>query len=273
MGKTGGGKLLCDIPAHVRGMADEHVKYAAQMHLSFLVVRLLGISEKSKREPSKRQSTDPNPLHIPDSPEEAELMLRLLTPLAKAQTALATIYGLRFCMESLGGVGYLENHEDPLLNIARLFRDANVLSIWEGTTDVMADDVARVIKGPQGDKVLKVMREWVYSATKTGGKVRLNSERGNLLDRWTAWENMIQSSSREELKWKGRDIMEELDKIVCGCLLVLDAESDGNDLSREKAKRWVDRPFKDDKVRNWEVHAAWDKKIVFGDAASEKARL
>jgi alkylation response protein AidB-like acyl-CoA dehydrogenase len=271
-----GGKVLSDVPAHVRGMADEHVKYAAYMHLSFLTVRLLGISEDSKRHSSKKRelrASSSNPLHIPETIEDAGLMLRLLTPLAKAQTALATIYGLRFCMESMGGVGYLENHEEPLLNIARLFRDANVLSIWEGTTDVMADDVARVIKGPRGEDVLRVMKEWVHRATKRGGKVRLNSERGNMLDRWTAWEDMIRHSTKEELKWKGRDVMEELDKIVCGCLLVLDAESDGNELSREKAKRWIDRPFKEDKVRSWEAHAAWDKKIVFGTESSEKPRL
>jgi alkylation response protein AidB-like acyl-CoA dehydrogenase len=278
VGRVGvtGGTLLCDMPAHVRGMADEHVKYAGYMHLSFFIVRLLGIAEESKRETEKKDRPLPvasNPLHIPDSTEDAELMLRLLTPLAKAQTALATIFGLRFCIESMGGVGYLENHEDPLLNIARIYRDANVLSIWEGTTDVMADDVARVIKGAQGEKVLKVMREWVHSATKRGGRVNLNSERENLLDRWTAWEHQVNSSGKEELKWKGRDVMEELDKIVCGCLLVLDAETDGDELARERAKRWVDRPFKDDKVRDWKAHAAWDKKIVFGSEVSGKARL
>lgn len=63
-------------------------------------------------------------------------LLRLLTPAVKGITAKKAIAGLAECMESLGGVGYLEN-EDMQFNIARLYRDANVLSIWEGTTDMM----------------------------------------------------------------------------------------------------------------------------------------
>lgn len=42
-------------------------------------------------------------------------------------------------MECLGGVGYLEN-EDIQFNITRLYRDVNILLIWKGTTDIMADD-------------------------------------------------------------------------------------------------------------------------------------
>jgi len=51
-------------------------------------------------------------------------------------------------MESLGGVGYLEN--EPLFNVARLYRDCSVLSIWEGTTDVLAADIVRVLKPSRG---------------------------------------------------------------------------------------------------------------------------
>jgi alkylation response protein AidB-like acyl-CoA dehydrogenase len=64
---------------------------------------------------------------IPD-PSKAEHLLRLLTPVAKGVTAKKAIAGLAECMESLGGVGYLEN-EDMQFNITRLYRDTNALSI------------------------------------------------------------------------------------------------------------------------------------------------
>lgn len=48
----------------------------------------------------------------------------------KAYTAKRSLAGISECMEAIGGVGYLEN--EPELNIARLERDAQVLTIWEG---------------------------------------------------------------------------------------------------------------------------------------------
>ena len=128
-------------------MARQQVKYAAFMHLTFFTVLLLGIAENesssSSTPPSNVSSLMSTPIQqlLPE-PISAPLLLRLLTPVIKGLTAKASIAGLNECMESLGGVGYLEN-EDVELNIARLFRDACVLSIWEGTTDVMATDVLR----------------------------------------------------------------------------------------------------------------------------------
>src|SRR5947207_16010165 len=100
------------------------------MHLGFFTVVLLGISEhptaldemKSKEEES----------HFVKDVDQANALLRLLTPVAKAQCSKAAIKGLQECMESLGGIGYLEDEQE--FNIARLFRDTNVMSIWEGTT-------------------------------------------------------------------------------------------------------------------------------------------
>ncbi|KAL0476186.1 hypothetical protein QR685DRAFT_514708 [Neurospora intermedia] len=48
-------------------------------------------------------------------------------------------------MELLGGVGYLLNSDSEHLNLARLFRDACVGAIWEGTTDILASDTLRAL--------------------------------------------------------------------------------------------------------------------------------
>ena len=61
----------------------------------------------------------------------AKHLLRLLTPALKGHCSKTAIAGLQECMECMGGVGYLEN-DDMQFNIARLYRDANVLPIWEG---------------------------------------------------------------------------------------------------------------------------------------------
>ena len=112
--------------------------------------------------PGQNNNDDDSPVN---SVEEAIALARLLTPVAKSMCSKAAIAGLQECMESLGGVGYLEDEGE--LNIARLFRDVNVQSIWEGTADVMATDVVRVFKGRQGPAILADFEHWVERHLKT----------------------------------------------------------------------------------------------------------
>ncbi|PGH08693.1 hypothetical protein AJ80_07814 [Polytolypa hystricis UAMH7299] len=260
------GKLLTNIPAHVRALAQEHVKYSANMHLVYLVVALLGISEG--QDSSNTQAAQAS--IIPQSNEQAMALLRLLTPMAKAQTALRSIKGLRACMENLGGVGYLEN-EDPMLNIARIFRDTCVLSIWEGTTDVMADDVVRVMKGRDGQACSAAVQSWVEHALQVAIKHGFVPEAQKLKGLWEGWANDTKTKDGERLRWEGRKYMATLERIVCGCLLILDATRDNDPVSREIARRWIQPQA--ELYDSWKVETAWDKKIVFGGDESATARL
>ncbi len=65
-------------------------------------------------------------------------LLRALTPLAKAGTARMAVEVASLACESLGGNGYVQ----PWVT-ERLLRDAQVLPIWEGTTNVQALDFLR----------------------------------------------------------------------------------------------------------------------------------
>jgi acyl-CoA dehydrogenase len=67
-----------------------------------------------------------------------ELALRVLTPLIKYHTAREAVDTASACAELLGGNGYIE--EWP---VARFMRDAQVLPIWEGTTNILVLDVLR----------------------------------------------------------------------------------------------------------------------------------
>ncbi|PGH12444.1 hypothetical protein AJ79_04280 [Helicocarpus griseus UAMH5409] len=260
-----GGKLLTDVPAHVRALARDHVMYHGQMHLSYLVVSLLGISEG--QDCRLAQATRAGIL--PTDAQQANALLRLLTPMAKAQTALRSINGLRACMENLGGVGYLEN-EDPLLNIARVFRDTCVLSIWEGTTDIMADDLVRVIKSRQGPAILLAVDQWVANALAIA-KHSFEREGAKLQREWEQWLQSSKTKDKEQLKWEGRDLLVGLEHVICGLLLVLDAVRDNNPAAREIARRWI---LQDQATYgSWEDEAAWDKMIVFGDEGTATARL
>ena len=70
----------------------------------------------------------------------AEAELRIVAPLAKLATGRLAVSSASEYVECFGGAGYVEDTGVP-----RLLRDAQVLPIWEGTTNVLALDVLRAI--------------------------------------------------------------------------------------------------------------------------------
>jgi hypothetical protein len=160
-------------------------------------------------------------------------LLRLLTPVVKGVTAKKAIAGLAECMENLGGVGYLEN-EDMQFNIARLYRDANVLSIWEGTTDMMAHDVLRVLYGKTSKEVIAAMDAWVWSPLGTEDKT---AEQGMIVGGWwKSFRTAMETSEKEEMEMRSREMMERLADVVMGVLLGIDARRDSDETASETAK-------------------------------------
>ncbi|MEJ3744334.1 acyl-CoA dehydrogenase family protein [Actinomycetes bacterium KLBMP 9797] len=71
---------------------------------------------------------------------DAAAELRVVAPLAKLATGRLAVASASEYVESFGGAGYVEDTGVP-----RLLRDAQVLPIWEGTTNVLALDVLRAV--------------------------------------------------------------------------------------------------------------------------------
>jgi alkylation response protein AidB-like acyl-CoA dehydrogenase len=67
-------------------------------------------------------------------------LLRILTPMIKAHTGKLAVSHASEAMELHGGNGYIEDFVT-----ARLLRDAQVLPIWEGTTNILILDMLRAI--------------------------------------------------------------------------------------------------------------------------------
>jgi acyl-CoA dehydrogenase len=84
-----------------------------------------------------------------DGDEEAAAELRLVAPLAKLTTGRLAVASASEYLECFGGAGYVED-----TGIPRLLRDAQVLPIWEGTTNVLSVDVLRALTVDQGLKPL-----------------------------------------------------------------------------------------------------------------------
>jgi alkylation response protein AidB-like acyl-CoA dehydrogenase len=117
------GKLLIEHPLHLETLAALHLEHRASFLLAFRVVELLGKEENG-------------------GASDAELkLLRLLIPIAKLYTAKRAIAVASEAIEAFGGEGYIEDSGIP-----KLLRDAQVLSIWEGTTNILSLDALRAIE-------------------------------------------------------------------------------------------------------------------------------
>jgi putative acyl-CoA dehydrogenase len=138
------GKLLIDHPLHVETLADMQLELRAAFLLTFRVVELLGKDECG------------------DATESESQLLRFLIPVAKLYTAKQAIAVASEAIEAFGGVGYLED-----TGIPRLLRDAQVLSIWEGTTNILSLDSLRAMERSD------VRAEWASDVRRRLGDVEL----------------------------------------------------------------------------------------------------
>jgi acyl-CoA dehydrogenase len=72
--------------------------------------------------------------------DDEKQLLRLVVPIAKLTTGKQAVSVTSEALEAFGGAGYIEDTGLP-----RMLRDAQVLPIWEGTTNVLSLDVLRVL--------------------------------------------------------------------------------------------------------------------------------
>jgi alkylation response protein AidB-like acyl-CoA dehydrogenase len=116
------GKPLREQPLHQQTIAGLQAELEAGLHLALYVAELLGKSEHGVLDDRHR------------------LLLRLLIPITKLLTAKQAVAGISEIVEGFGGAGYIEDTGLP-----SLLRDAQVFSIWEGTTDVLSLDALKVL--------------------------------------------------------------------------------------------------------------------------------
>ena len=117
------GALLIDKPLHVDTMADMVAETQGAFLLTFRVVELLGRIESG------------------EASQTEQLLSRLLTPIGKLTTGKQAVAVATETLESFGGAGYVNDTGLP-----RLLTDAQVLPIWEGTTNVLSLDTLRALK-------------------------------------------------------------------------------------------------------------------------------
>ncbi len=103
--------------------------------------------------------------------EEARKRVRILTPLFKFRGCRDARRVTGDAMEVRGGAGYIEEWSD-----GRLVRDSHLGSIWEGTSNIVAQDVLRAIKREGSLEALRpVLDDMAASADHEGLRVALTA--------------------------------------------------------------------------------------------------
>src|SRR5581483_10489706 len=152
------GSLLVDKPLHADTLAMLQAEYAGAFCLAFRSAALLGSLEQG----GAHEDRD-------------EQLSRSLIPIAKLTTGKQAVAVTSEAIEACGGAGYIEDTGLP-----RILADAQVLPIWEGTTNVLSLDTLRALaKGGSLAPLENEVRRRVESAhdasTRHAGEMALSA--------------------------------------------------------------------------------------------------
>ena len=214
------GRPLCNQPLHVETLAKLQVDFEASFHLVFFAAQLLGKQEMGTATTQERE------------------ILRLLTPLAKLFTAKKAVAVVSEVLECFGGAGYVEDTGLPVL-----LRDSQVLTIWEGTTNVLSLDLLRALRCEDAlealvNDLVRRIERIPTALTPAQQSVRV------AIDQLRRHFGGLTSADRTHIEAGARHLAISLSRTIAGALLI---EHAGWSLERENdirplisARRWCE---------------------------------
>lgn len=218
------GRTLKDQPLHVETLASLEVECSVGALLVFRLAELLGREEMG--EASKEES----------------LLLRLLTPVVKLFTAKQAIAVCSEIVESFGGAGYVEDTGLP-----RLLRDAQVLSIWEGTTNVLSLDTLRAVQKEQALQPFLKEIEQRLSTIESKDLADLVNKVRDAGRQIGSFALSVGNASDHEIQACARDFSFSVARTYAAMLLLEQANWELKQTQSKRgmimAQRWCDRPL------------------------------
>ena len=212
------GKLLIEHPLHRETLADLHAEFAGALHLVMHLGVLLGRDETGA------------------ASDDDQALLRLLTPVAKLYTAKQAITVASEVLECFGGQGYIEDTGLP-----SLLRDCQVLSIWEGTTNVLSLDVLRVIEKADVLEVHAADVRRRLAGLQRPELVVLRVTILRALKDIIAWPQSAEKSGRDSLEAGARRFAFSVARVYTAALLASAAQN--GHVSNDILQRWCRAPL------------------------------
>jgi len=212
------GKPLIEHPLHVETLAEMQLELRAAFLLAFRVVELLGKDE------------------CDDATESESQLLRFLIPVVKLYTAKQAIGVASEALEAFGGAGYVED-----TGIPRLLRDAQVLSIWEGTTNILSLDALRAMERSD------VLGVWAADVKSRLGGIKLTGlslcveHTLQAVQRIEQYVARAQSAGTEFQQAGARGFAFAVARTEAATLLAEQANTLGDHAAVTSARRWCSR--------------------------------
>jgi acyl-CoA dehydrogenase len=217
------GRPLLDLPLHRATLADLAVEAEAAFALVARAMEVLGRLEHGVAgEPQRRA-------------------LRALVPVAKLLTARDAVAHASEVVEAFGGAGYVED-----TGIPRLLRDAQVLPIWEGTTNVLSLDLLRAQARQEAVTALLDDLAGQLAAVRAASAAAVHLDaveraRAALAEQVRAWPDSDEDTLQERL----RGFAFGLGRTYAAALLARHAAhrltSHGDDRAARVARRYAER--------------------------------
>ncbi|HEX4335425.1 MAG TPA: acyl-CoA dehydrogenase family protein [Polyangiaceae bacterium] len=200
------GTPLSEKPLHLETLAELSADYDAAFGLAFHQALLLGKSETGEASANE------------------QAVLQVLTPLTKLFTGKLAVASASEVLECFGGAGYVEDTGLPAL-----LRDAQVLSIWEGTTNVLALETIRALAREDAwDPLIELVRRARVVAREPSLAALAHTAETDVV-RAIAWAREAAGTSRPLIEAGARRFALVLAKSVALSLLVVRAESSLDD--------------------------------------------
>ncbi|OLS24605.1 MAG: putative acyl-CoA dehydrogenase AidB [Candidatus Heimdallarchaeota archaeon LC_3] len=194
-------ELIINHPLHIQSLARMQTEFEGAFQLTFFEVALMGKVECGTATTNEK------------------VLLRLLTPIAKLYTAKQSIEVVSEYLEMLGGIGYLEDTGFP-----KLLRDTQVLSIWEGTTNVLSLDMLRAI---EKDQAYYPLIETIDDKLKQITLPELIQDKGKVSDAFEKLQLFFKQAfaiGKEYLNLSSRDLSYSIARIMISVLLLEHAQ-------------------------------------------------
>jgi alkylation response protein AidB-like acyl-CoA dehydrogenase len=167
------GAPLSEKPLHVETLADLAAEHEVLSYLTFTEVLLLGRLEAGSAPPNEKA------------------LLSVLLPVSKLLTAKSAVRVASEVLECFGGAGYVEDTGLPAM-----LRDAQVLPIWEGTTNVLSLETLRAFAREDAwQPVLEAVKVGV-GAARDPSLVALAKAAVEALERTIGWARESAATNR-----------------------------------------------------------------------------
>jgi len=183
-------------------------------------------------------------------PDDAYRLMRMLVPIAKHRTGRMAVDAASYAIEIQGGNGYTGEWVTE-----RLLRDAQVLPVWEGTSNVLSLDVLRAMARegahvPTLERVRAYLDEADDRAPLADDVAAVREELGGLEDALAT----LGTADADYAELHAKALADYVFDVYAGALLLAEAARDlaADEPDARKAlvaRRWVDRELRDRDAR------------------------